>query len=123
MHNTRLLILLVGLTLVGAGCGQTANNNATNNTVNQATVTNQATTIAIADMAFSPATLRIKVGTTVTWRNDDGFTHLVQSDTTNLFQSPRLASGETYRFTFDTPGTFGYHCTIHPSMAGTITVE
>jgi plastocyanin len=39
------------------------------------------------------------------------------------FTSGTLANGAAYQFTFTQPGTFTYHCTIHPSMTGTIIVQ
>jgi len=82
-------------------------------------------TIAIRNFAFSPATLTVKAGTTVTWMNDDGTTHTIVSDagTPDSFGSPPLANGASYPFTFAKAGTYTYHCSIHPSMKGTIVVE
>jgi len=81
--------------------------------------------IAIKNFAFSPATLTIKTGTTVTWMNQDGAPHQVASDpgTPVAFTSESLANGASYQFTFTKPGTYIYYCTIHPSMKGTIIVQ
>ena len=102
-------------------------------TSSQSTVATTATTvlsggsnsIAIKNFAFSPATLTIKTGTTVTWINGDGAVHQVTSDsgTPVVFTSDTLANGASYHFTFTEPGIYTYHCTIHPSMKGTIIVE
>ncbi len=81
--------------------------------------------VTIADMAFSPAKLTVKAGTTVTWTNQDGVSHTVTSTdgpgtdaaTTSLFDSGALSQGETFSFTFDKPGTYDYECTIHATMA------
>lgn len=78
------------------------------------------TTVTIADYAFSPATLTVPVGTTVTWTNQDGSNHLVKfSDAA----STRLKKGATYARTFTEPGTYPYECSIHPSMTGTVVVQ
>jgi plastocyanin len=77
--------------------------------------------VAIKGFAFSPATLTIKVGTTVKWTNQDSVAHTVTSDT-GLFDSGDLAAGDTFIFTFTQAGTFAYHCTMHPSMTATIVV-
>jgi plastocyanin len=81
--------------------------------------------IVIKNFAFSPASLTIKTGTTVTWSNQDGAVHQVASDpvTPVEFTSDSLANGASYQFTFTKPGTYTYHCTIHPTMKGTIIVQ
>jgi plastocyanin len=81
--------------------------------------------IAISNFAFSPATLTVKPGTTVTWTNQDGVAHTIASDAGSpvAFTSDSLANGASYRFTFTQPGTYAYHCSIHPSMKGTIVVQ
>lgn len=76
--------------------------------------------VSIDNFAFSPATLTVAVGTTVTWTNNDAATHTVSSD---AFTSPDLGKGSAYAFTFTTPGTYPYSCGIHPSMAGTVIVK
>jgi len=79
--------------------------------------------VAIADMAFSPATITVKKGTTVTWTNQDSVAHTVtENDGQDGPKSSNLANGQSYSFTYNTVGTFKYHCTIHPNMTGTVTV-
>lgn len=77
--------------------------------------------VDLEDFAFSPATLTIKVGTTVKWSNKDTASHDVVSDS-GLWSSPTLSKGEDFFFTFTQTGTFTYHCSFHPSMKGTIVV-
>jgi plastocyanin len=73
--------------------------------------------------AFSPATLSIKVGTQVVWTNTTDAAHTVTSDTAGVFSSPgNVTQNQTFMFAFTTPGTFAYHCNIHPYMKATITV-
>jgi plastocyanin/predicted lipoprotein with Yx(FWY)xxD motif len=78
--------------------------------------------IKIASFAFSPASVTVDVGTKVTWTNSDTAGHSVTSDT-GLFNSPTFGNGETFSFTFTASGTYAYHCSIHPSMKGTVTVQ
>lgn len=82
-------------------------------------------TIAIRNFAFSPSTLTVKAGTTVTWTNDDSSPHQLASDAGSpvAFSSPSLANGASFTFTFSQAGTYPYHCTIHPSMKGTLVVQ
>lgn len=78
--------------------------------------------VTIQNFAFSPATLTIKSGTTVTWTNMDSAPHTVTSDS-GAFSSPQLSNGGSFSFTFNTAGTYSYHCSNHPYMKGTITVQ
>jgi amicyanin len=78
--------------------------------------------VAIADFAFSPPTLTIAVGDTVTWTNEDAVVHTATS-TAGAFDSGDLAQGESYSLTFTAPGTYMYLCTPHPSMTGQIVVQ
>jgi len=80
-----------------------------------------ASTVTIKNMAFNPSTLNVKVGTTVTWINNDTVTHHVVSDS-GLFDSGDLSNGMSYNYTFNQTGSYPYHCSIHPSMTGTIVV-
>ena len=92
---------------------------------------NDKTVIIITDsrgsFAFSPATLTIKTGTTVTWKNTTAAPHTVTSDDGKTFNSgtsnPIAAQSGTFSFTFTTAGTFAYHCEIHPFMKATIIVQ
>jgi plastocyanin len=79
------------------------------------------TAVAIDNFAFSPATLNAKVGQQVTWTNKQSVAHTVTANA-GAFNHP-MPSGATFSFTFTTAGTFTYHCTIHPSMQGTIAVS
>jgi plastocyanin len=78
--------------------------------------------VAIADFAFAPATLTIAAGDTVTWSNEDAVAHTATS-TTGAFDSGDLGQGESFSFTFATPGTYDYLCTPHPTMTGQIVVQ
>lgn len=76
--------------------------------------------VTIANFAFSPADLSIKVGDTITWTNNDTVPHTV---TFADFASQQLAPGATYSHKFDAAGSFDYHCSIHPSMTAKVTVQ
>ena len=70
--------------------------------------------------SFSPATLTIKVGTTVIWKNMSSAPHTITSDDGQTFDSGTVAPGGTFKFKFTTAGTFSYHCNYHPYMRATI---
>lgn len=79
-------------------------------------------TISIANMAFGPLSLSVKAGTTVTWKNNDGFAHTVTSNDGTSFNSGTLAGGASFSYTTTTAGTYNYHCNIHSGMTGTLIV-
>jgi plastocyanin len=80
-----------------------------------------ASAVTIQNFAFNPPTLTVKVGTEVTWTNQDSTTHTVTFDTGGT-KSGDLAQGATYKQTFSSAGTLSYHCSIHPTMTATVTV-
>jgi amicyanin len=78
---------------------------------------------------YEPPTLTVKAGTTVTWKNTDSTLHTVTSGSAEGgepgadFDSSYLAGGKTFQWTFSTPGTFDYFCTLHPYMKGQVVVN
>ena len=76
----------------------------------------------ITDFKFDPPTLSVPVGTTVTWTNKDDIPHAVAA-VGKQFRSKTLDTGDAYSFTFTTPGSYAYFCSLHPHMTGTIVVE
>jgi amicyanin len=80
--------------------------------------------VTIDDYAFSPGTLTLKRGTTVTWINKDDDVHTVKSEEgPQGFKSPALDTGDSFTVTFDKAGTYQYICSIHPYMQGKIVVQ
>ena len=77
--------------------------------------------VKIGNFTFGPQELKVKAGTTVTWTNEDDIPHTVVSP--NNFRSKALDTDGKYSFTFTTPGTYKYFCSLHPHMTGTIVVE
>ena len=106
------------LTLSFAGCG--GGNKPAQSTTAGTTATGF--NVTMSNFAFSPSTLTVSVGTAVTWTNKDSTTHTVTSDT-GVFSSGGMSQNATYSYTFNTAGTFKYHCTIHTYMTGTIIVQ
>jgi plastocyanin len=78
--------------------------------------------VKIDNYTFEPQKLTIKAGTTVTWKNQDDIPHTVTS-TTRAFKSKALDTDDSFSFTFTTPGTYEYFCSLHPHMTATIVVE
>ncbi len=78
-------------------------------------------TVGIANFAFAPSTLTVKVGQTVIWANNDSVVHTVTSDH-GIWDSGDLMPGKSFTLTFDKPGKFTYHCSHHPYMQATVVV-
>ena len=78
-------------------------------------------TVTLSGLAFSPTSLTVKVGTTVTWKNRDDIPHTVVS--AGKFRSKTLDTDDSFAFTFTTAGDYTYFCSLHPHMKGTIKVE
>jgi plastocyanin len=106
------LTFIVLIMAVANSCTKTVDN----------TPTPGAQDVFIQNMAFSPSTITVTAGSTVTWTNKDISTHTVTSDG-GLFSSGSINSNETFSFKFNTPGTYPYHCTIHTSMTGNVVVN
>jgi plastocyanin len=69
---------------------------------------------------FDPKAIEIKAGDTVTWTNEDNFTHTVQVEGQ---EDHKVGQGESVEITFDKPGTYHYVCTLHSQdMDGTVIV-
>jgi plastocyanin len=77
--------------------------------------------VQIVYRAYQPAQLTVLAGQTVTWRNSGLGPHTVTADA-GQFDSGTLQAGTTFSYTFSTPGTFAYSCTIHPTMHGRVVV-
>lgn len=120
MNVRRLTLGLVGPMVIAllAGCGSSNGYGAGNGT----TSPGGADAVSVSNNAFTPVTLSVPVGTTVTWTWANGsVSHNVTFD--DGTKSATQSSG-TYSRTFTTAGTYPYHCTIHGTpMSGTITVQ
>jgi plastocyanin len=81
------------------------------------------TTVTIAGFAFEPTTVTVDVGDTVTWTNNDNTAHNATADDGSSCCAPNIAAGESWSITFLVAGTYAYHCSIHPTMQGTLIVE
>ena len=141
-HSKPILLCMVALSalVILAACGGSSTNTGSGTTPTTAitstptataTQASNAQTVMIitevgGSFAFSPATLTIKAGTTVTWKNNTSVSHTVTSDDGKSFDSGTsnpIAAGATFSFTFTKTGTYAYHCEIHPFMKATIIVQ
>lgn len=87
----------------------------------QPTVISEPTTITISGFSYAPANVTLKKGTVVTFLNNDTAPHTATA-TNGAFASPSLSQGDSFKFTFDTVGTFEYFCALHTGMKAQLTV-
>lgn len=78
--------------------------------------------VTIQSMSYQPATVTVIPGTKITWTNMDVVNHTVTSDDGTSFSSGTISPSGTYSFTPAVTGSFSYHCSIHPTMKGTVQV-
>ena len=109
-HSTWALVVALALMLAGLVVAAQA----------QSTV--DLIEVRIDNFSFGPTEVTVPAGTTVTWTNHDDIPHTVVS-TDKVFKSKVLDTDEKYSFTFATPGTYAYFCSIHPKMTGRVIVR
>jgi amicyanin len=81
-------------------------------------------TVKIENFSFEPRELRVAVGTTVTWINEDDVPHTATGEGASpAFDSKALDTDDRFSFTFATAGTYSYYCKVHPHMKGIIVVK
>ena len=78
--------------------------------------------VDIDQFTFLPQRITVKAGTTVTWINEDDVPHTIVSSS-RVFKSKALDTADKFSFTFTTPGTYDYFCSVHPHMTGAVVVE
>jgi len=116
-----LTIVIIILAIAGAAIG------ASTRTASSATSGTASVTIVagpgLFQQHFVPATITVVIGVnnTVIWTNNDSIYHTVTSYT-SVFNSGLLNSGNSWNYTFTTPGTYNYHCTLHLFMTGSVIV-
>jgi plastocyanin len=133
--------LIIGVTSVFITAGAVAGCSAhaeTPTAVPTATSAPTGPVINLSSLMFHPTTITVKVGDTITWRNDEAITHTVTSGrfvgvdkTTGLrssqepdgtFNAKLAGKGKTFSFTFTKAGSYTYYCDIHQGMNATIKV-
>jgi amicyanin len=73
------------------------------------------------NFAYQMANIQVRAGTTVTWTNQDNVPHSI-TFRNGMKDSGLLYQGQSFSYTFNTPGTYQYYCSVHPYMVATVTV-
>jgi len=116
------LIAIVSVALLTGTTLQALHENGSEKLVRTAAATDAAPEVIINNYAFSPVPLTVKVGTTVTWINQDDDPHTVDS-TQGKFKSATLNKGNRFEFRFTEAGEYPFYCRFHPKMTGKIIVQ
>ena len=124
LRLTLASIVLLGVAACGGGySGSTPTTPSTGGTNNQGSPISIVSGASIkTNTAFSPNPIVISTGGTVTWTNNDNTSHTSTGDD-GAWNSGNIAPGAQFSRTFSTAGSFSYHCSIHPGMVGTVTVQ
>jgi plastocyanin len=124
MSRTRSTVALslfaVTLALAAAACGSSSS------TPTSPTTSADVTINIVGDLAaqsFNPNPTTMKVGQSVAWKNTDTIAHDATQDASKFVTGTLNAGATSTAVTMSTAGTFTYHCSIHPGMVGTITVQ
>jgi plastocyanin len=117
------IILFAFIVLTGLACMDNSVSNPYGGNPNPGTP--PANTFLMSNMSFSPTSMTVAKGTTVTWHNSDAIVHTSTSDSTGLWDTGDIAGGTGKATTFNSVGTFHFHCKYHRSMGmvGTIMVQ
>jgi plastocyanin len=124
MTVTRLVVLGTVAILLSA-CGTSTGSPSASTAASTASPTSAspatANMVKAINFSFQPGTLSVKAGTAVTFQNADSTTHTFTANG-GAFDSGDVSPGQSFSFTFSTAGSFAFHCKIHSSMTGVITV-
>ena len=121
-----VVVVIALVAIVAASGGKKTSTPATSSdSMSSSAATNavMADKVTISNYMFAPGDIKVKVGTTVTWTNNDSVKHNVVSDDGKMPDGQLIGKGETYTYTFAKAGTYKYHCSPHPYMHGSVTVE
>jgi len=119
----KLLIAIASLAVLGFGLLSNLHGQAGSDAPLAADTSSALNTpVTVDNFSFSPPTITVPVGTTLTWTNHDDVPHTIVS-TDQKFKSKALDTDDKFSFTFTQPGSYSYFCSIHPKMVGKIIVE
>lgn len=115
------MVLIAALTLTMASCMKNSSYPSAATTQGSGTKP-PPNTLIISNFAFTPSDITVARGTSITWTNNDAATHSATADG-GQWDTGSITTGTSVAKTFNTPGTFPYHCSQHPMMTGTVTVQ
>lgn len=134
MNRKNIILIVLGILVIaglgfyffkGRGSYNTVTNVSSPTTgPTSAQPTAAGSTIVAQNFSFSPASLTVKAGATVTFTNNDSVSHTMVSNDGTSFNTGQVAGGTSTTFTAPAQvGTYLFHCGIHPSMTATLIVQ
>ena len=115
-HHISSLAVVAASSMLLAACGGDSN-------ASPPAKSTGATAVKISDFKFAPAKLTVGQGASVSVGNDDSAPHTVTSDDGHSFDTGTIDPGSSSTITAPKPGTYAYHCSIHPFMHGQLDVK
>jgi plastocyanin len=125
-HSMTWLVVIAGTALLFAGCGGGDSPSASANSSgssSQAASGGSASAVKISNFKFAPASVTVKQGAGVDVTNEDSTAHTATADDGHSFDTGDLAQGASKTISVSKPGSYAYHCSIHPFMHGTLVVK
>ncbi len=116
-----LIVLATSLLLALAGCG--GDDDEGSGGGGESSAPKDRLTVSMKDIKFDPVEIKVKVGETVKWVNDDDIEHNAVAEKGADFKSELFGKDGTFEYKAEKAGTIEYVCTIHSGMEGTIVVE
>lgn len=121
-RSIAVLIAIASMILLAHTTLRAQHQNGSGKAAQTAVATDAAPQVIIDNYAFSPVALTVKVGTTVTWINQDDDAHTVDS-TQGKFKSATLNKGDRFVFRFTEAGEYPVYCRFHPKMTAKVIVQ
>jgi plastocyanin len=125
-HSISSLVVIVGAALLFAGCGGGGSPSASANSSGSSSPAasgGSASAVKISNFKFAPASVTVKPGARVAVTNEDSTAHTATADDGHSFDTGTLAQGASQTISVSKPGSYAYHCSIHPFMHGTLVVK
>jgi amicyanin len=119
---TRTLIAIATLAAASVACSEGAPPVAVASVVSSPAAVAATVDMTTSPLAYKPDAVTVKTGEVVSWKNVEAAPHTVTSTAKKWTDSGLIKDGETFSLTFNAPGTYDYHCTLHHAMMGKITV-
>ncbi|MGH9000527.1 MAG: cupredoxin domain-containing protein [Acidimicrobiia bacterium] len=113
------MALFVAVLLLGVACGGDDDEASSESNGGGS----QPSAVTIMDFKFNPASITVKAGDPITFNNQDAQAHTATADTAGTFDTMSIDAGGSAEATLEEPGSYPYHCSFHPFMKATITVE
>ncbi len=121
-----LPVAVIAVAVLAAGCGGSSKSSGASSSSGAAAPAAASggakESVTIANFAYKPTPVTVKVGAQVTFTNQDSAEHTATADSGSALETGTLKQGQSKAVTLSQPGTIAYHCAFHAFMHGTITV-